>query len=50
VLGNPPSDAIDRDGWLQHRRVARVELDGSTRIVDRLKELSEYQGYQVAPA
>ena len=42
--------AIDPDGWLHTGDIARVEPDGSTRIVDRIKELIKYKGYQVAPA
>ena len=42
--------AIDPDGWLHTGDVARVEEDGSLRIVDRLKELIKYKGYQIAPA
>ena len=29
--------------------VARIERDGSLRIVDRIKELITYKGYQIAP-
>ncbi|HEX6452232.1 MAG TPA: AMP-binding protein [Trebonia sp.] len=42
--------AIDPDGWLHTGDVARAEEDGSLRIVDRLKELIKYKGYQIAPA
>jgi acyl-CoA synthetase (AMP-forming)/AMP-acid ligase II len=51
-LNNPQATArtIDRDGWLHTGDLARVEPDGSTRIVDRLKELIKYKGYQIAPA
>jgi acyl-CoA synthetase (AMP-forming)/AMP-acid ligase II len=51
-LNNPQATArtIDPDGWLHTGDVARVEPDGSTRIVDRLKELIKYKGYQIAPA
>ena len=42
--------AIEPDGWLHTGDVARVEPDGSTRIVDRIKELIKYNGYQIAPA
>ena len=51
-FNNPQAtaDAIDPDGWLHTGDLARVEPDGSTRIVDRLKELIKYKGLQVAPA
>ncbi len=51
-LNNPQATArtIDPDGWLHTGDIARVDPDGSTRIVDRLKELIKYKGYQIAPA
>ncbi|WP_438853701.1 AMP-binding protein [Agromyces sp. M3QZ16-3] len=44
------ADMIDGDGWLHTGDVATVTADGVFRIVDRLKELIKYHGYQVAPA
>jgi acyl-CoA synthetase (AMP-forming)/AMP-acid ligase II len=41
---------IDRDGWLHTGDLALLERDGSLRIVDRVKELIKYKGYQIAPA
>jgi acyl-CoA synthetase (AMP-forming)/AMP-acid ligase II len=38
------------DGWLKTGDVARVDAGGSFRIVDRVKELIKYKGYQVPPA
>ena len=38
------------DGWLKTGDVARVEDGGVFRIVDRVKELIKYKGYQVPPA
>jgi len=51
-LHNPAATAmaIDTDGWLHTGDVARLEPDGSIRIVDRIKELIKYKGYQIAPA
>lgn len=44
------ADMLDADGWLHTGDVATVTHDGIYRIVDRLKELIKYKGYQVAPA
>jgi acyl-CoA synthetase (AMP-forming)/AMP-acid ligase II len=51
-LNNPEATAltIDRDGWLHTGDVARIEENGALRIVDRIKELIKYKGFQIAPA
>jgi acyl-CoA synthetase (AMP-forming)/AMP-acid ligase II len=50
-LGNPQATAETVvDGWLRTGDLARVDSDGIFWIVDRLKELIKYKGYQVAPA
>lgn len=51
-LNRPEATAemLDEDGWLHTGDVATVTADGVFRIVDRLKELIKYKGYQVAPA
>jgi acyl-CoA synthetase (AMP-forming)/AMP-acid ligase II len=38
------------DGWLHTGDIARVDERGDWYVVDRLKELIKYKGYQVAPA
>jgi acyl-CoA synthetase (AMP-forming)/AMP-acid ligase II len=41
---------ISDDGWCGSGDVGHVDTDGFLQIVDRLKELIKYKGYQVAPA
>jgi acyl-CoA synthetase (AMP-forming)/AMP-acid ligase II len=43
-------ETVDDDGFLHTGDIAQVNQDGSFQIVDRLKELIKYKGYQVAPA
>jgi acyl-CoA synthetase (AMP-forming)/AMP-acid ligase II len=51
-LNNPEATAatVDGDGWLHTGDVGVVDGDGFFAIVDRLKELIKYKGFQVAPA
>ncbi|MFT9784924.1 4-coumarate--CoA ligase family protein [Streptomyces rhizosphaericola] len=51
-LGRPDAtaDMIDADGWVHTGDVGRVDEDGWLYVVDRVKELIKYKGYQVAPA
>ena len=41
---------IDDDGWLHTGDIAVVDDEGNFEIVDRLKELIKYKGFQVPPA
>ena len=41
---------IDAEGWLHTGDIAVIDSDGFFEIVDRLKELIKYKGFQVAPA
>jgi 4-coumarate--CoA ligase len=41
---------IDADGWLHTGDVAIIDEHGHMTIVDRLKELIKFKGFQVAPA
>jgi acyl-CoA synthetase (AMP-forming)/AMP-acid ligase II len=51
-LNNPEATAatITPDGWLRSGDVGRVDENGYFFVVDRLKELIKYKGYQVPPA
>jgi acyl-CoA synthetase (AMP-forming)/AMP-acid ligase II len=44
------AQTIDDAGWLHTGDVAEVDSDGFFEIVDRLKELIKYKGFQVPPA
>ena len=41
---------IDADGWLHSGDIAMIDEHGHMTIVDRLKELIKFKGFQVAPA
>ncbi len=51
-LGRPDATAamIDADGWVHTGDVGRTDADGWLFVVDRVKELIKYKGFQVAPA
>ncbi|WP_407445529.1 4-coumarate--CoA ligase family protein [Rhodococcus sp. (in: high G+C Gram-positive bacteria)] len=44
------AETLDADGYLHTGDIATVDAQGAVRIVDRLKELIKYKGYQVPPA
>lgn len=51
-LGNKAATAetITADGWLRTGDIVEVGAQGEVYVVDRLKELIKYKGYQVPPA
>ncbi|CAI9777935.1 unnamed protein product [Fraxinus pennsylvanica] len=44
------ASTLDSDGWLRTGDLCYVDEDGFVFVVDRLKELIKYKGYQVPPA
>ncbi|XP_004499325.1 probable CoA ligase CCL5 [Cicer arietinum] len=44
------TSTLTSDGWLKTGDVCYIDSDGFVFIVDRLKELIKYKGYQVPPA
>ncbi|OIS96445.1 PREDICTED: 4-coumarate--CoA ligase 2-like [Nicotiana attenuata] len=51
-LNDPEATAqtIDKEGWLHSGDIGYIDDDDELFIVDRLKELIKYKGFQVAPA
>ena len=44
------ANTITPDGWLRTGDIANLDHLGNAYVVDRMKELIKYKGYQVAPA
>lgn len=51
-FNNPDATAIslDAEGWLRTGDLGYYDAEGNVFIVDRLKELIKYKGFQLAPA
>ncbi|CAA6656075.1 unnamed protein product [Spirodela intermedia] len=51
-FSNPEATAstLNSEGWLRTGDLCYIDEDGFLFVVDRLKELIKYKGYQVAPA
>jgi len=51
-LNDPVATAqtLDQDGWLHTGDIGHIDAGGDVYVVDRLKELIKYKGFQVPPA
>lgn len=43
------ASTLDSEGWLRTGDLCYIDEDGFIFVVDRLKELIKYKGYQVNP-
>ena len=43
-------ETLTEDGWLHTGDIVRMDPDGYVWVLDRLKELIKYKGFQVPPA
>ncbi|XP_045170274.2 uncharacterized protein LOC123532762 [Mercenaria mercenaria] len=43
-------ETINEDGWMRTGDIGYFDKDGHYFVVDRLKEIIKYKGYQIAPA
>lgn len=50
VNGSSNIESFDADGWLHSGDVAYYDEDNNFYIVDRIKEIIKYKGYQVPPS
>jgi acyl-CoA synthetase (AMP-forming)/AMP-acid ligase II len=44
------AECLDEEGWLRTGDIARFDEDGYIYLIERVKEMIKYKGYQVAPA
>lgn len=51
-LNNPEATAatVDSEGWIHTGDIGHIDANGHLFVVDRLKELIKYKGFQVPPA
>ncbi|CAI0427763.1 unnamed protein product [Linum tenue] len=50
IMKEATANTMDKEGWLHTGDIGYIDDDSELFIVDRLKELIKYKGFQVAPA